>query len=112
VQRAGAIEVSVLVASNLRRGFKQSRETIDVRGAGVADHKISKAALTPCFQGERQLLRRERTFVQLSWQRPFLEYEDGNMVLPHIVNKVRARRLIKISHPTAEQRELGVLEFR
>jgi len=33
-------------------------------------------------------------------------------VLPHIVNEMRARRLIKISHPASKQREFGVLEFR
>src|ERR1700683_1162277 len=33
-------------------------------------------------------------------------------MLPHIVNQMRAGRLIKIGHPPSQQREPGVLKFR
>src|SRR5882762_11769103 len=54
--------------SNLRRGFKQFRKTIDVRGTRVANHEIAKPALTPCCHVERYFLRREKVVVQPSWQ--------------------------------------------
>ena len=56
----------------------------------------------------------ERILVQPAWQaqRPFLEHEHRNVVLAHIVDEMRSRRLIKIGHPASQQRELGVLEFR
>jgi hypothetical protein len=31
----------------------------------------------------------------------------GNMVLPHTVNEMRTRRLIKIGHPASKEREMA-----
>ena len=53
--------------TDLRRGFKQSRKTIDVRSTGIANHEIAKPALTPRFQVEWQFLRKER-ILQLARQ--------------------------------------------
>src|SRR5580704_15289827 len=88
---------------NLRtRGFEQFRETIDVRGARVADHEIAKAALTPRGHVERQVLRWKRILVQPRCQVSFLEHEHRNMMLAHIIDKMCARGLFQISHPAAE----------
>src|ERR1700733_7443661 len=94
------------------RGFEQFRKIIEVRGTGVANHEVAKPALTPRFHVEREFLPSESVSVQPGCQGPLLEYEHGDMVLPHVINEVCAWRLIEIGHPAAYQGELGVLEFR
>ena len=67
--------------------------------------------MTPCFHVERQFRRFEGAISQPCWQGPFLEYENGNVVFPDIVDQMRARRLVKIGHSASQQSEPGVLEF-
>ena len=57
-------------------------------------------------------IRRERILAQPGWQGPFLEHEHRNVVLPNIVDQMRAGCLTEVGHTPPEEGELGVLDFR
>src|ERR1700740_1373231 len=100
--------------TGLRTGgaFQQFSKIVDVSCSRIAEYAVPKAGLAPCFHVERKFLCHRRLFVPSAPQRPLLEDEYRNLVLPYLIDQMCARCLPKIRNTAAQQRELGVLKFR
>src|SRR5208282_1985318 len=72
--------------------LKQFAQSVQVLGAGVADHEIAKAVVVPGpnFKGKS---RAQSLFLAHLCQFLFSENKDRNLVLPNAKNQFRARRL-------------------
>src|ERR1700747_2062617 len=92
--------------------FQQFSKIADISRGRIAEYAVAKAALSPCFHIERKFLCRSRLFVPSAPKRPLLEDEYRNLVLPHLIDKMRPGCLAKVGNTAPQQRKLGVLKFR
>src|SRR5882724_1169891 len=91
---------------NLALGrLEQPGKILDIARARVANHEIAQPTPAPRLRAERRFLGRGGVFVQPSTQRSLLKNKHGNIMLPHLIDQVSARRLFQISHAAAQQRE-------
>ena len=72
--------------------LQQSTQRLDILSTDIAHDKISQPVLRPALQVERQRVDRPRpkaSHLPLA----ILKNENGNLVLAHLIDQVRARRL-------------------